>query len=166
MPEFSLIVAYSKNRVIGKDSKIPWNIPGEQDRFKMLTTGNVVIMGRHTFDEIFKKFNRPLANRFTLAISSIRDYSEYGCPTFCSLPDALKFAREKFSDKNIYIAGGERLYKEAIPLVDKMYITKVELEVEGDAFFPQFDEAEFTVTEEKKVDANIPYTYFTYERKK
>lgn len=153
----ALIAAYSKNRVIGSMGKIPWKIKGEQKRFKDLTTGNVVIMGRTSYEEI----GRPLPNRTTIVISTTQKYESENCYTCSSLTEALELA----GDRDVYISGGAGLYNEAIDLVDKMYITLIDLEIEGDTFFPEFDENKFTVENDAMFDGDIPYTYFTYTRK-
>lgn len=152
-----LIVAYSKNRVIGNSGCIPWKIKGEQKRFKELTTGNVVIMGRRSYEEI----GHPLPNRTTIVVSGTKNYDADNCITVKSLEEAVKIA----GDRNVYISGGESLYKEALSIADKMYITEIELEVEGDTYFPEFDEALFDKEINQHFDGDIPYTYVTYTRK-
>ena len=142
-----LSVAYAKNRVIGYKGRIPWNLKEDQLRFKKLTLGSVVIMGRNTFQEIFDKFGRGLPERETIVVSKNHDFNGEQLRTARSLDEAIAVAKQKFPSKDIFICGGESIYREAISkkLVEKMYITKVDLEVEGDAFFPQFDENEFDV---------------------
>lgn len=155
-----LIVAYDKNRVIGNKGKIPWRIPGEQRRFKELTTGNVVIMGRRSYEEI----GRPLPNRENIIISNTKQFQGERLYTAGSLQEALKLAEQFTGD--CYIAGGGRLYQEALPLVEKMFITEVEWEVpEGDTYFPEFDSASFVRQVEEEVPGDIPYRYVTYTRK-
>lgn len=147
-----LIVAKSKNNVIGKDGKIPWKIKGEQKQFKELTTGNTVIMGRKTFDEI----GRPLPNRLNIVISNSHNYKGNNIITVHSLEQALYLATDK-----AYIIGGNRLFKEAIPLVDIMYISEVNMDVkDGDVFFPDFNEEEFdkAIVEEKEEYKRLVYT--------
>lgn len=153
-----LIVAYSKNRVIGKDGQIPWKIKGEQKRFRELTTDNVVIMGRKSYEEI----GRPLPNRYTIVVSNTQRFEAENCTTAGSLKEALEIADKS---KNIYISGGAGLYKEAIDIVDKMFITEIEAEIEGDTYFPMFSEEDFTKEVECFVDGELPYTYVTYTRK-
>lgn len=153
-----LIVAYSKNRAIGKDGQIPWRIKGEQKRFRELTTGNVVIMGRRSYEEI----GRPLPNRYTIVVSNTKKFEAENCTTVGSLKEALEIADK---DKNIYISGGAGLYREAINIVDKMFITEIDAEIEGDTFFPEFEEKDFLREVECYVDGEIPYTYVTYTRK-
>lgn len=161
----ALIVAHTKNRVIGKGGEIPWKIKREQWRFRELTTGNVVIMGRRSFKEIGK----PLPGRYTIVVSKTKKFESENCTTAISLKEALKIA-DSFGNKDIYIAGGARLYEEAIDLVDVMYITEIDAEVDGDTFFPEFDTEQFGRVEEARVDGNtdtgeLPYVYVTYIRK-
>ena len=153
----SLIVAYSKNRVIGSNGKIPWKIEGEQGRFRELTTGNTVIMGRKTFEEI----GRPLPNRKTIVVSTTKNFDTENCKTARSLKEAIELAGQE----DIFISGGQKLYEEALPLVEKMYITEVELDCPGDVFFPIFDESLFYKKIDARHDGKIPYTYVTYIRK-
>lgn len=153
-----LIVAYSKNRAIGKDGQIPWRIKGEQKRFRELTTGNVVVMGRRSYEEIGK----PLPNRYTIVVSNTQKFEAENCTTVGSLKEALEIADKT---KNVYISGGAGLYREAIDIVDKMFITEIDAEIEGDTFFPEFEEKDFHREVECHVDGEIPYTYVTYTRK-
>ena len=153
----ALIAAFSINRVIGNNGIIPWKIKGEQKRFKELTTGNVVIMGRRSYEEIGK----PLPNRTTIVISNTKTFSAVNCMTATSLVQALKMAE----GRNIYIAGGAQLYKESIQLVEKMYITLIDENIEGDTFFPLFNEGDFDIQVDERFEGEIPYTYMTYLRR-
>ncbi len=157
----ALIVAYTRNRVIGNKGRIPWKIKGEQRRFRELTTGNVVIMGRRSYEEI----GHPLPNRFTVVVSNTASFEAENCTTAGSLKEAIEKAQKLQPGKNIYISGGAGLYKEAVDLVEKLYITEIDAEIEGDTFFPVFDETEFTKETEERVEGEIPYTYVTYTRK-
>lgn len=153
----ALIVAFAKDQVIGNKGCIPWKIKGEQKRFKELTTGNVVIMGRLSYEEIGK----PLPNRTTIVISSTQNYDGENCMTAKSVAEAIEMAGER----DIYISGGARVYEEALPLVERMYITEVDLEVEDDTYFPQFDKEQFIKEIDERFEGEIPYTYVTYTRK-
>lgn len=153
----ALIVAFAKDQVIGNKGCIPWKIKGEQKRFKELTTGNVVIMGRRSYEEIGK----PLPNRTTIVISSTQNYDGENCMTAKSVAEAIEMAGER----DIYISGGARVYEEALPLVERMYITEVDLEVEGDTYFPPFDKEQFIKEIDERFEGEIPYTYVTYTRK-
>lgn len=153
----ALIVAYANNQVIGNKGRIPWKIKGEQKRFKELTTGNVVVMGRRSYEEI----GSALPNRMTIVISNTNNYDSANVKTAKSLEEAIEIA----GDKDIYISGGARLYEEALPIVEKMYITEIKLNVEGDTYFPDFDHSKFTKEINQKVDGDIPYVYVTYTKR-
>jgi dihydrofolate reductase/RimJ/RimL family protein N-acetyltransferase len=152
-----LIAAVSRNNVIGNKGQIPWRIKGEQKKFRELTTGKIVIMGKRSFEEIGK----PLPGRTTIVISNSVRYEYDNCITLGSLAEAIEYV----GNREAYIAGGEQLYREALPLADRLYLTRVELLVEGDTFFPEYDPERFQLTEEERIEAEIPYTYQTYERK-
>lgn len=153
----SLIAAVSKNNVIGNKGLIPWHIKGEQKRFKELTTGRTIIMGRKSFEEIGK----PLPNRKTVLISSTKRIEAKDCITAASLKEALKAAE---GEDEIFIAGGGRVYEEAMLYADKIYLTVIDLVTEGDTFFPDFDKSVFAKVYEERIEGEIPYTYYTYER--
>ena len=153
-----LIVAYTKNRVIGNKGQIPWRIKGEQRRFKELTTGNVVIMGRRSYDEI----GRPLPNRFTIVVSKTAHYEAENCVTVPSLTEAIEYAKKNRPGETIYLSGGAGIYKEGLPLADKLFITEIDLEIEGDTLFPEFDKSKYTRIVDEEVDGEIPYKYVTY----
>ena len=154
-----LIVARSINNVIGKNGEIPWRIKGEQKQFKELTTGNIVVMGRRSYEEI----GHPLSNRTTIVVSRSKKFEGDNLYTVSSVQEAIDLA----GDKDIYISGGYGLYKEAIPLVDVMYITEVQTVVEdGDVFFPEFNEDEFDLTIGETAGDEIKYTRTKYTRKR
>ncbi|WP_409343271.1 dihydrofolate reductase [Paenibacillus sp. MBLB4367] len=154
----SLIAAVAQNHVIGMDAAIPWKIPGEQKRFKGLTMGKPVIMGRKTFESIGK----PLPGRKTVIVSGRGRIEAEGCTTVASLEDAYELLKE---EEEVFIAGGGEIYRLALPHADKIYLTLIDREIEGNITFPEFDKDRFAVTYEERVAASIPYTYFTYERK-
>ncbi len=156
-----LIVAYTNNRVIGNKGQIPWRIKGEQRRFKELTTGNVVIMGRRSYDEI----GHPLPNRYTVVVSKTASYEFDNCTTKPTLTDAVNYAKETFPDKNIYLSGGAGIYKEGLSLADKLFITEVDLNIEGDTFFPEFDESLYVKTIDEEINGEVPYKYVTYTKR-
>lgn len=154
-----LIVARSKNNVIGKNGEIPWKIKGEQKQFRELTTGNVVVMGRKSYEEI----GHPLPNRKNIIVSKSKKFIGENLVTVGSLQEAIDISR----GEQIYIAGGYGLFEEAIPLVDTMYITEVDMVVEdGDVFFPEFNCDEFDVTIGETGGEDIKYTRTIYTRRK
>lgn len=173
----SIIAARSKNGVIGKDGQIPWRISGEQSQFKELTTGNAVIMGRKSYEEIGK----PLPHRLTVVVSSTKSYGPYfdkdtSLMTAPSLEAAIKLAKDGDNNREVYVAGGEGIFKEALSkdLVDKVFLTEVDTIVEGDnlTMFPQFDEERFCITKKGIFFGTTPsgeeisYTRTTYARER
>ncbi|MDY4670718.1 MAG: dihydrofolate reductase [Oliverpabstia sp.] len=153
-----LIVARSKNNIIGKNGVIPWKIKGEQKQFRELTTGNVVIMGRRSYDEI----GHPLPNRETIVVSRTKEYLGENLHTAKSVKEAIGM----LGDKDGFIAGGYGVYLEAIPLVDTMYITEVDMIVEnGDTVFPEFDTNDFDICIGETLGDEIKFTRTTYTRK-
>lgn len=164
MKKVFLIAAYAHNHVIGSNGSIPWNIPGEQSRFRKLTTGNVVIMGKKTFDEIFQKLKKPLPGRINIIISKTKTYSDIDCYTFSTLKEAVDFSIKEFPEKNIFISGGESLYKEGISLAEKLFLTEIDLDVEGDVFFPKFCENDYEKIIEEEFTKPVSYRYLTYTR--
>lgn len=154
-----LIVARSKNNVIGRNGEIPWKIRGEQKQFRELTTGNVVVMGRKSYEEI----GRPLPNRKNIIISNSKKFVGENLITVGSLQEAIAIS----SGEKVYIAGGYGLFKEALPLVDKMYITEIDILIDnGDVFFPEFDDNEFDITMGETCGDDVKYTRTLYTRKK
>lgn len=125
-----LIVARSKNNVIGKNGEIPWKIEGEQKQFKDLTMGNVVVLGSNSYEEI----GHPLPNRKTIVVSRRKVYEDENLFTVKSVKEAIELAK----DEDIYIAGGYGIYKEALPMVDVMYITEVDIIVDDGDVYKRF----------------------------
>ncbi len=157
----AIIAAYDRNRLIGKDGGMPWHIPGELKRFRRLTGGNVVIMGRKTFESLGK----PLPDRINIVLSRSEKFEGESLYTATSLANALEMAKEKWPDKGIYIGGGANLYRQTLDMAQVMYITEIDAEFEGDTYFPNFEENMFTKTVESHHESTVPYTYVTYKRK-
>jgi len=136
----NIIAAMAKNRVIGCDNKLPWHIHEDLQNFKRLTSGNVVIMGRKTFESIGKA----LPNRVNIVISSSMPQKE-GIIVCKTVEEALQKAESY--DKEIFIIGGATVYQQTIPLADRMYLSYVKGDYHGDAFFPEFDESKWKIAE-------------------
>lgn len=153
----AIIVAYSQNRIIGQKGGIPWRIPGEQVRFRKLTFGQAVVMGRRTYEEI----GHPLPGRMNFVVSTTRNFDAENCQTVVSLDEAIALAGER----DLYVSGGVKLYEEALRLAEKLYVTEIHRDVAGDTFFPEFDETLFDKTLESYHPGELPYTYVTYTRK-
>lgn len=157
----SLIAAMSENRVIGRDNDLPWHIPHDLKRFKAITSGHIVIMGRKTFDSIGK----PLPNRPNIVVTR-QNVSIPGVEVASSIDSALKKAKElaKSPSEEIFILGGGEIYKQTVEQADKIYLTVVHTEVKGDAYFPEFDESKFRITFEESHSEPIPFTFRDYSR--
>lgn len=154
----AIVVAYARGRVIGRDGKIPWDIPDEKHRFRDLTTGQAVVMGRRTYAEI----GRPLPERRNIILSRDPVFCAPGCLRAGSLAEAAALA----DGLDLYVSGGAHVYQEALPLAEKLFITEVDCSVEGgDTFFPLFDETQFIREVVRFCPGEIPYTYLTYTRK-
>ncbi|MBN2596728.1 dihydrofolate reductase [Labilibaculum sp.] len=158
----SIIVAVSRNQVIGKDNQLIWKLSADLKRFKALTTGHTIIMGRKTFESIGK----PLPNRTSVIITRQGDYVAEGCIVVNSLEKAL----ERFSDQEeVFIIGGGTIYKEALVKANKIYYTKVHKDFEGDTFFPVLDLKEWkSVSREDCLPDEkneVPYSFIDYIRK-
>lgn len=158
MPKISLVAAMAKNRVIGNGLDIPWKIKGEQLRFKELTTGKVMVMGRLTHQSI----GRALPNRTNVILTRNTNFKCEGCETFTSMDAILKHYN---TEDEIMIAGGGQLYADTIAQADTIHLTIIDKEIDGDIFFPEFNKALFQIVKQESVDAEIPYTFFTFKRK-
>lgn len=154
----AIVVARSRNNVIGKGSEIPWRVKGEQKLFKEITMGGTLIMGRKTYDSI----GRPLPGRETIVVTRNPDYAVAGCRTASSLQDALKQAEGLA--RPVYVVGGGEIYREALPIVDAVHISTIDTDVEGDITFPDFPTDDFRLVSEQDYESNINYTYRHYER--
>ncbi len=153
----AVIAACAQNRVIGKDGRIPWDIPADKRRFRDLTMGHVLVMGRRTYEEI----GRPLPGRETIVVSRTALFDAPHCTTASSLPQALALA----GGRDVFICGGARLYREALPLADVLYLTELHAPFDGDTLFPPFDPSAFDVTERTDAADAIPCTFVTYRRR-
>ncbi|MDH3429595.1 MAG: type 3 dihydrofolate reductase [Gammaproteobacteria bacterium] len=136
----SLIVAASSNNVIGANGKLPWRLSGDLQRFKALTLGKPIVMGRLTYESI----GRPLPGRQNIVITRQADYEAEGCDVVPSVEAALAAAG---SAEEIVIIGGGHIYREFLPRADRIYLTRVQAEIEGDAFFPPLADDQWCETE-------------------
>jgi dihydrofolate reductase len=148
----SLIVAMAKNRVIGADNKIPWHLPSELKLFKSLTMGHHIVMGRRTYESI----NRLLPGRTTVIVTRQRDYAVPGAIVAHSVQEAVEACR---GDEEIFVIGGADLFRETLPIVDRIYLTIVDAEPEGDTFMPEFDMSEWSETSAQSVRADDKHAY-------
>lgn len=154
----SLIAAVSKNRVIGDSNKLIWHLPADLKRFKDLTVGNSILMGRKTYESI----GRPLPNRRNIIITRDENYKVDGCEVVNSIEEALLL-----TSNDCFIIGGGEIYKQTIDLADKIYLTIIDNDFTGDTYFPEINEKWFVCQEEPGLmDEKNPYKYkfITYER--
>jgi dihydrofolate reductase len=135
-PRISVIAALAKNRVIGIENRLPWRLPEDLAHFKALTLGHPVVMGRKTFESL----GRPLPGRTNIVVTRNPGYRQPGCHVVDSIPAALALARNA---DEIFFIGGAELYAQVMPLADRLYLTEVDLEPEGDAWFPEYERSAF-----------------------
>ena len=135
-PRISVIAALAKNRVIGIENRLPWRLPEDLAHFKALTLGHPILMGRKTFESL----GRPLPGRTNVVITRNPGYKPEGCRVAASIPDAIALCGEA---DELFFIGGAELYAQAIPLADRLYLTEVDVEAEGDAWFPDYDRSAF-----------------------
>ena len=158
----SIIVAVSDNGVIGRDGGLPWHLPADLKRFKRLTSGHHMIMGRRTWDSIGR---RPLPGRPTIVVSRDPGFVAEGAQVARSLSQALELAA---GADEVFIAGGEAIYRAALPVADRIYLTRVHACFDGDTHFPAFDANDWQVVVEERhePDEKNPYahTFLVYER--
>ena len=159
----ALIWAMAQNRVIGLDNKLPWYLPKDLQFFKQSTWAKPVIMGRKTHESI----GRPLPGRTNIIVTRNTGFTAKGCVVVHSLEDALERADQQClidGGEEIIIMGGAEIYKQALPYADKLYITRVHAQVEGDAFFPEYDESQWQEVsrEEQQKEGTGEYDYGFY----
>jgi dihydrofolate reductase len=160
----SIIVAVSEDLGIGKDNDLLWHLPEDMKRFKRLTTGNTVIMGRRTWESLPRK---PLQGRRNIVITDIPGEEFEGAESASSINDAASKCKK---DEGAFIIGGGSVYRQFMPLSDRLYITHVHKKAPADVFFPEIDPKIWKVIEKEEFETDdsnrIPYTYVIYERKR
>ncbi len=165
--KISTVVAIgARNRAIGKDNKLLWRIPDDLKRFRDLTTGHPVVMGRKTFESIVAYRKGPLPNRPNIVITRDTNWS-YPDPLVTvvhSLEEGLQKARE-MNDKEIFIGGGTQIYEQALPMMDKLYVTLIDEDKEGDSYFPLYEHLFTKKTfEEAREYQGLKYRWVNLER--
>lgn len=157
----SAICAMSENRVIGHNNQLPWHLPADLKHFKNLTMGNPILMGRKTYESI----GRPLPGRLNVIITSNRNYQAAGCTVVDSIEKALEITQE--SDE-LFIIGGASLYRGMLPLTQRLYLTLIHQDIEGDTYFPEFNLKEWVETERADYPINAehryPYSFIVLDR--
>lgn len=158
----SAIVAISQNNVIGRDGHLPWHLSADLKRFKAITTGHSIVLGRKNYDDI----GRPLPNRTNYVLTRNPVFEAPGCVVCSNLSQAIESARAAH-ETECFIIGGAAVYREAMPLVQKLYVTRVLADVDGDVLFPEWGEGWHKVSEERfEADEknDYPTTFEIWER--
>ncbi|MEK7617825.1 MAG: dihydrofolate reductase [Patescibacteria group bacterium] len=159
-PKISLIVAIAKNRAIGKDNKLLWYLPEDLKRFKKLTTGHAIIMGRKTFESIGK----PLPNRTNIIVTRDPVYKAEGCFVAHSVEEAI-YKAQSFEKNEIFIIGGGQIFEQALGLADKLYVTIVEKEYhDADSFFPEYSHFTKIILQEEDEYEGMKYKFLELEK--
>jgi dihydrofolate reductase len=163
-PRISFIVALGHNRVIGKDNDLLWHLPDDLKRFKKLTLGHPVIMGRKTWQSLPDKV-RPLPGRTNIVVTRFEDYPADGAQVAHSFPEALSLAKDADGADEIFVIGGGELYRAALPFASRLYLTIVDDPTPGTVFFPEYEQDFLSEVErEEHVDGNYRYTWLTLDR--
>lgn len=157
----SAIVAMASNRVIGANNQLPWRLPADLARFKRLTLGHTLVMGRKTYESI----GRPLPGRTMIVVTRQRDYAPQGVKVAHSVDEALALAQ---GDDEVFIIGGAELYAQTMDRLDRLYLTRIDRDFPGDVSFPEVDLSTWKLLEQEHHPAStpeaLPYAFLTYER--
>lgn len=155
----SLMVAHDPNRVIGKDNQLPWHIPEDLAYFKKHTIGKGIVMGRNTYESI----GRPLPKRRNIVVTRNPEYRADGIDVVHNLDEAIRLAKEQHEE--VMVIGGEQIFRTILPHADRLYITLIKQEFDGDTFFPEYG-AEWTAVSEseEQVSGDIRFVYLVLER--
>lgn len=158
----SIIVAMANERVIGVNNGLPWDLPADMKHFRELTLGKPIIMGRKTYESI----GRPLPGRRNIVVSRNSELKIPGVDVVSTLDDAISMVSNV---QEIMIIGGAQLYADALSKANKIYLTKINLDIKGDSFFPQFNESEWTVLQKDDFECNelnkIDFSFIVLEKK-
>ena len=154
--QISLIVAMARNRVIGRDNTLPWRLRADLARFKRLTMGHHLLVGRKTYDSI----GRPLPGRTMVVITRDRTWQREGVQVVHSVDAALRLAQDA-GETEAFIGGGGEIYRQTLDLADRIYLTRIDEEIEGDANFPEFDAGRWREVEreDREPDERNPHRY-------
>ncbi len=157
----SIIVAVSSNGVIGRDGDLPWRMPADLGHFKRTTMGHHLVVGRKTWDEV----GRPLPGRIMVVVTRDPELRLAGATVVHSLAEAIEVARD---DDEPFIAGGGEIYRQALPLAGRIYMTRIHAEFDGDTTFPELDAGEWLLVDREDHEADdknpFPYSFMVYER--
>ena len=164
-PRLTIIAALAGNGVIGRANRMPWHIPEDLKRFRALTIGHPVIMGRKTFDSIVASLGKPLPGRENIVVTRSREFAHPGCRVVQSIQEALAAAD---GADEVFVIGGGEIYALALPFADRLQFTEVHAETAGDAYFPPFERGAWREIsrEPRTMDGptRLRYDFVTYER--
>lgn len=165
MARVSAIAAIGRNRVLGKDNQLLWHIPDDLKRFKEITSGHPIIMGRKTFESILATLGKPLPGRTNIVVTRDASWRHEGVIAAASIEDAIMKAAKAPGSDEVFIGGGGEIYRQALPFTDRLYLTLIEDDKEGDSFFPEY-ENEFTkvVSDETREHEGLKYRWVDLER--
>jgi len=156
----SLIAALARNRTVGIENRLPWHLPEDLKYFKATTSGHPIIMGRKTFDSI----GRPLPGRHNIVVTRDRAWQHEGVTTVHSIAEAIAAAD---TQGEIFLIGGATLYAEALPMADRLYLTEIDADFEGDAWFPEWPAGQFMETRrERHSNDAFAYSFVLYEKRR
>ncbi|MDK2124288.1 dihydrofolate reductase [Parachitinimonas caeni] len=154
----SLIAAVARNGVVGIDNKLPWHLPDDLKYFKATTSGHPILMGRKTFESI----GRPLPNRRNIVLTTQAGWQAAGCEVVHSLDAALALVSD---EPEIFVIGGAQLYAATLPLAGKLYLTEIDADFAGDAYFPAFEKKDFQeICRDCRQTADFAYAFLVYQR--
>ncbi|OGG31304.1 diacylglycerol kinase [Candidatus Gottesmanbacteria bacterium RIFCSPLOWO2_01_FULL_46_9] len=157
----SIIAVIGRNRELGKDNKLLWHIPGDLPRFKQITSGHPVIMGRKTFQSI----GRPLPGRVNFVITADSAFKAEGVTVVSSLDEAIEQAKSALGGEEMFVIGGGSVYAQAIDRADRLYLTIVDAEAQADTFFPDYSRFGKVIFKEEHEAEGYRFTYLTLAQK-
>lgn len=159
----SLVVAMARNRTIGAGGRLPWHLPEDLKRFKAVTTGHPIVMGRKTFESI----GRPLPGRTNIVVTRDAAKTIPGCVVAGSLDEALAKASAPGvpGNEEVCVIGGGEIYRQALPRADRLYLTLIDRDVDGDAFFPDFSEQDYTVVSREERGDPFRFEFLVLQRR-
>lgn len=158
--QLALIVAYSRNRVIGRDNALPWRLPSDLAHFKRTTMGKPIIMGRRTWESL----GRPLPGRLNIVLTRSADYQAEGATIAASLEEAMSLCEE--GDTEVaFVIGGEEIFRLALPLARRIVATEIDADIEGDTWFPALPDTWHEIERHPQLEENgLSFAFVTYER--
>lgn len=160
----SAIVAMANNKVIGNKNDLPWYLPADLKRFKELTTNHTVVMGRNTYDSIVARIGKPLPNRHNIVLTRDTGFTAEGVEVVHSQEEIQKLI---VSNEETFIIGGAQVYESLLSIIDRIYVTEVDVDIAGDTYFPTFSDSWKEVSREhheKDEENEYDYSYVLYER--